>query len=54
MTEQAVLFTESVLTQKGTEKLKNIYGISTFSIIQNIRSYFVIFKKCLDGRVLPL
>lgn len=55
MTEQVILFTESVLTLKGTEQLKTSFiGSSTYNVIQNISGAFVTSKECLDGIVLPL
>lgn len=53
-TEQVILFTESVLTLKGTEQLKTFKGSSTYNVIQNISAAFVISKECLDGITLPL
>lgn len=54
MTEQVILFTESILTLKGTEQLKTLFiGNSTYNAIQNISGAFVISKECSDKIALP-
>lgn len=54
MTEQVILFTESVLTLKGIKQLKTFIGSSTYNVIRNTSGASVPSKECLDGIVLPL